>query len=225
MGAPAIAIWAALIGTAGLLMAFARTGPDEAVSNLSRWVEYIGFHRIPAWLRARNADRWAYRGGMLAMAILLFVGGMGFDGWIRGPVPFGSPSAIDVIGGQRRLSDDRKSRLTRELAKLLPVISQMAVTNVNGDQESEIYMHDFADAFRRAGIEPIFTWTSPDGPDQVGVYIAVREGNARPPVAAMLQGALRTIGVDADIVPFPKAKIVGAQEPGPVAIYVAPRPL
>jgi hypothetical protein len=116
-------------------------------------------------------------------------------------------------------------RKTDLRAEKLTFKSPIAVAFVNGDRESEIYMHDFADAFRRSGIEPLFMWTSPDGADQVGVYIAVRDRNTPPPLASNLQVALRAIGINADIIPFPRADISGARDPGPVALYVAPRPL
>ena len=88
-------------------MAFARTGPDEAVSNLSKWLERGGLHRIPGWLRARVIDKWAIRGAMLAMAVLLFVGGIGFDSWVRGfssPFPEVSPYHWQPLTPEESLS-------------------------------------------------------------------------------------------------------------------------
>jgi hypothetical protein len=81
-----LAIWAAVTGTVSLLMAFARTPPGEAASNLSKWLEWLGVRHIPSWLRTRAADRWVLRYGALMVAILLFLGGMGLDSWLRSPV-------------------------------------------------------------------------------------------------------------------------------------------
>ncbi len=220
----ALTIWTILVALAGLVMAFARTGPSEAASNLSRWIEWCGGHRISAWLKAGSADRWLYRSGMVAMAVLLFVGGMGLQSWIIRGDPIPTPNSIAGTGSQRRLSDDQKSRLAHELAKLTPLPSQIAIAFTNGDQETEIYQHDFGDAFRRAGIQPLYDWTdSPDGPYQVGVYIAAKEPSS--PLAPKLHDALKTIGLSVDIIPFPKAGISGAQDSGSVVLYVAPRPL
>jgi hypothetical protein len=220
------AIWGCLTGTVGLIMAFARTGPDDAASNLSKWLERAGIHQIPNWLRARQADKLVYRWAMLVMAALLFVGGIGFDSWIRGlSIPSVSRASGDFPVLQRRLSDDRKNRLAREFAQLKPQLSKASVSFPNGDGEADVYMHDFADAFRRAGIEPLFTWTTPDGPDQVGVFVAVSDISSPPSLAAKLQDALKSVGIEADIIPFPKAGILGASDPRPLALYVAPRPL
>jgi len=82
----ALAIWAAVTGTLGAVMAFARTGSDEAVSNLSKWLEKAGIHRIPQWLRERSVDRWVLRYGSSVMVGLLFVGGMVFQSWWMKPV-------------------------------------------------------------------------------------------------------------------------------------------
>ena len=81
-----LAIWAAVTGTLGAVMAFARTGPDEAVSNLSKWLEKAGIHRIPQWLRERSVDHWVLRYGSWVMAGLLFCGGMVFQSWLSKPV-------------------------------------------------------------------------------------------------------------------------------------------
>jgi len=43
-------------------LAGAWTGPHRSVSNLSRWATRLHIHRIPVWLSARAADRFAFRG-------------------------------------------------------------------------------------------------------------------------------------------------------------------
>jgi len=45
-----------LLAIASLVMALARTPPKDAISNLPKWAEWAGLHRIPAWLRDRTAD-------------------------------------------------------------------------------------------------------------------------------------------------------------------------
>jgi len=77
-----LAIWGAIVGTLGLLMAFARTSPDEAYSNLSQWLGVVRFHRAQQWLRDRAVDRFVLRYGQWLMVLLLFLGGMIFQAWL-----------------------------------------------------------------------------------------------------------------------------------------------
>jgi hypothetical protein len=67
----------ALIAFAGLIMAFARTPPNDAISNLSQWAQWAALYRLSGWLRYRRinqlADRWAKR----AMIVLAFVASVG----------------------------------------------------------------------------------------------------------------------------------------------------
>jgi fermentation-respiration switch protein FrsA (DUF1100 family) len=216
------------LGVAGLAMAFARTPPGEAASNWTQWSKKAGIHKVFGWLRAWSADRRMFLSAMVAMSALFFLSGIALDRWIgtrlvpsEGPV-----NSPESPAQQRRLSDDRKRLLAKALANLKDITPQLPVTFVNGDRESETYMHDFADAFRRAGIAPVFTWTSPDGPDQVGVFIALKDpkSQAQSPEVQGLRSALKEIGVDAPIISLPKTGIDGAP-PASIALYVAPRPL
>ena len=63
-----------VVAVLGLLMALARTPPDHAKTNLTLWIEAIGFHRIPAWLRSFEADKWARRVGGFASLLAAIVG-------------------------------------------------------------------------------------------------------------------------------------------------------
>jgi hypothetical protein len=38
-------------------MTLARTPPTDAISNLSKWAEWIGIRKIPDWLRSRSIDK------------------------------------------------------------------------------------------------------------------------------------------------------------------------
>jgi hypothetical protein len=42
---PYLAIWGAAVATVSLVMAFARTGPDEARSKLAEWAELLKTRR------------------------------------------------------------------------------------------------------------------------------------------------------------------------------------
>ena len=100
MVALTVAIWAALVGTAGLVMAFARTPPDEAIKTLSSWGEWAGVRHIPRWVRTVLAGRWLFWGTTIAMAILLLVGGAGFSRWLISDKPPDDLVLADVIAIQ-----------------------------------------------------------------------------------------------------------------------------
>jgi hypothetical protein len=156
-----LAVWAGVTGTAGLVMALARTPPNEAASNLSKWLEWIGFHHIPRWLRDRAADRWVLRYGLVMMAILFFVGGIGFDNWVRPPiVPTSlsssppSPTFVSSPPIVNPIHDEgAKWRLTKNLRYLAP--------NINGICEimivrypspySEVYADDLKEILTAVG--------------------------------------------------------------------------
>ena len=56
-------VWVIAAIVAGAVMAGAWTGPHRSVSNLSRWATRLHIRRVPAWLSARAADRWAFQIG------------------------------------------------------------------------------------------------------------------------------------------------------------------
>src|SRR5437762_12284020 len=66
-------LWVIAAIIVGAVMAGAWTGPHRSVSNLSRWATRLRIRRVPAWLSARTADRWAFRGGIVALVQLLAV--------------------------------------------------------------------------------------------------------------------------------------------------------
>jgi|SRR5580704_10210480 hypothetical protein len=70
----AFAIWGTLTSTVGVLMAIVRTNPEEIRSNISKYLEWAGIHRIPECLRSRSADNLVYKWLAIAMIVLLFVG-------------------------------------------------------------------------------------------------------------------------------------------------------
>jgi hypothetical protein len=68
-------LWLAVAAATGALMYAAATGPNEMVSNLSRWARRLGWRRAPAWLLGRGVDRTTVRGGAAIYALLLIAGG------------------------------------------------------------------------------------------------------------------------------------------------------
>ena len=66
-------LWVIAAIIAGAVMFGAWTGPHRSVSNLSRWATRLRLRRVPVWLSARAADRWAFRGGLVTLVLLLAV--------------------------------------------------------------------------------------------------------------------------------------------------------
>jgi hypothetical protein len=54
-------------------------------------------------------------------------------------------------------------KLSAEVAKIKPPLSQIFVAQVNADRETEGYAFDFGNAFRRAGILILPGWTEAFG--------------------------------------------------------------
>jgi hypothetical protein len=84
----------------GAVMWATQVGPNDAVSNLSEWARKCGIKDPPAWLRARITDRRVRRGAAIALGILLFLGGMGFQSWRS--VPDFSVNGTKVELGPRK---------------------------------------------------------------------------------------------------------------------------
>ena len=64
-------LWVLAAVIAGTLMFGAWTGPHRTVSNLSRWATRLHIRAVPEWLKARAADRWVFRGGLVTIVVLL----------------------------------------------------------------------------------------------------------------------------------------------------------
>ena len=66
-------------------MAFARTGPDEAMSKLAEWAAFLGLTKWAHWLAEHAIDARVIRYGWYAMLGLIFLGGILFDRWLSPP--------------------------------------------------------------------------------------------------------------------------------------------
>jgi hypothetical protein len=64
-------LWVLAAIMTGGVMYGAWTGPHRSVSNLSRWAARLRIRPVPEWLRARAVDRWAFRGGIVVLVLLL----------------------------------------------------------------------------------------------------------------------------------------------------------
>ena len=88
-------LWIVAVMVAGGAMFAAWTGPHKTISNVSRWAIRLRIRHIPAWLSARAADRWAFRGGLVSLVLLLAVAWL--VPWRQAPVaPAEAPNAGQV---------------------------------------------------------------------------------------------------------------------------------
>jgi hypothetical protein len=73
----------------GLLMAFARIGPDEAASNLSKWARKAHLHQVPEWLSRKEMDAFVLLWGKRAIILLAPIGIFLFIIWYMFSEPRG----------------------------------------------------------------------------------------------------------------------------------------
>jgi hypothetical protein len=110
---------------AGLIMALARTPPNDAISNLSEWVQWAGLHHIPIWLRDRTADDIAFRWARISFFALLLIGlGGGYHFWMDNQQPTAIEAPSPLPSGRERLSQE-------EVATRLGVWDSVSNSNLN----------------------------------------------------------------------------------------------
>ncbi len=75
------------IGTAiGVIMAFARTPPADAKTNLSKWIEFAGIHHIPIWVRSPIVSRVVIGFCTALTGVMVFMMGAFFTDWYNRPI-------------------------------------------------------------------------------------------------------------------------------------------
>ena len=119
-------LWVLAAVIAGAVMFGAWTGPHRSVSNLSRWATRLRIRRVPAWLNARAADRWAFRGGLVTIVLLL--------------------AAAWLIPSQR--APDAPQRRCRQVTDVAPappdnnaVVNQRPDRHIDADLKNAILVH------------------------------------------------------------------------------------
>lgn len=68
------AIWAVIALVVGLIVAAGRTGPEEAIKNLSLWLQHVGVEDPQGWLREKWKSRRLRLLGAAAFGLLLVAG-------------------------------------------------------------------------------------------------------------------------------------------------------
>jgi glutathionylspermidine synthase len=95
------------------------------------------------------------------------------------------------LGQDVILPNEQINRLVSEFQKLKALLPSIAIAITNGDHETERYAYALRDAFNRAGIQTEFGYTIPDGPDDTGVLICLKNPEHPPPEAEALSAALK----------------------------------
>jgi hypothetical protein len=94
----------AVLSALGVILIFAaRTGPEEASSNLAKWAIWLGI-TPPRWLATPSADHWATR-----LAFVLLIGAaISLSAWVSGNAQnknsTGTLSGGTVSGGVMNIS-------------------------------------------------------------------------------------------------------------------------
>jgi hypothetical protein len=86
-----LATYGPIIATVALVMAFARTGPEEARSKLSEWADLFGLTKASRWLSEHTLDRQVLRCLAWVMGGLIFIGGTAFGFWLQPQLGPSSP--------------------------------------------------------------------------------------------------------------------------------------
>jgi hypothetical protein len=141
-------LWVIAAIIVGAVMAGAWTGPHRSVSNLSRWAVRLHIRRVPDWLIRRSADRWAFRGGIIVLVLLLAVA------WLIPSPPTDVPSdagkaTVMPPPGAPRAGRHVDTDLKNAILVHVPKTKQVRIVLLKDDPEADQFAWEI-DAFLRA---------------------------------------------------------------------------
>src|SRR4029078_7171638 len=122
------------------------------VSNLSRWATRLHIQYIPKWLTARAADRWAFRGGLIGIVLLLGAA------WVTPSrrlldAPVGIPgdtaTPASPVAGNQRPDRHIDAELKNAILVHAPKTKKVRLGVLKGDAEADQFSWEI-DAFLRA---------------------------------------------------------------------------
>jgi len=149
-------LWIFAAAITGALMFGAWTGPHRSVSNLSRWATRLHIRPVPEWLKARAADRWAFRGGLIAIVLLLAVAWLAPSQRLPdAPVGVpGNPAVAPAAPNENNAASQRPGRhidaeLKNAILVHVPKTKQVRLVILRGDAEADQFSWEI-DAFLRA---------------------------------------------------------------------------
>jgi len=137
------------------VMLGAWSGPFRSVSNLSRWTTRLGIRPVPAWLSNPDADRWAFRGGLGAIALLLVLPWLipsqpSID--VPGNLPEASPSAVAPVSPEPGVATRPGRHLDAEMQNAIlvhvPKTKRVRMVVLKDDAEADQFSWEI-DAFLR----------------------------------------------------------------------------
>jgi hypothetical protein len=151
-------LWVLAAVIAGTLMFGAWTGPHRSVSNLSRWATRLHIRAVPEWLEARAADRWAFRGGLVTILVLIGIAALTLS-QRGGDVPNADaggnkPGVAPPQPGKSVVPNQRPDRhidadLKKAILVHVPKTKQVKLVVLKDDPEADQFSWEI-DAFLRA---------------------------------------------------------------------------
>ena len=176
-------LWVIAAVIVGAVMVGAWTGPHRSVSNLSRWAVRLRIRRVPDWLIRRSADRFAFRGGIVALVLLLALAWLipsrtarGADG-DAGKATVAAPAPPGNVRAGRHIDTDLKNAILVHV----PKTKQVRIVLLKDDPEADQFAWEI-DAFLRAEgytvVPRLFFAMAPGGTTPVGTSMYPDEKDA-----------------------------------------------
>jgi hypothetical protein len=171
-------LWVIAAFATGALMFGAWSGPHRSVSNLSRWATRLGIRRLPAGFERRTTDRWVFRGGLVALVLLLAIA------WFipSGQSPERAPPENNTIPVAPKPPDQAVQQPARHLDTELknailvhiPKTKQIRIAVLKDDAEADQFSWEI-DAFLREEkytvVPRLFFAMAPGGKPPVGASL------------------------------------------------------
>src|ERR1041385_4171487 len=164
-------LWVIAALIVGAVMVGAWSGPHRSVSNLSRWAVALRIRRVPDWLIRRSADRFAFRGGLVTLVLLLALAWL-----VPSPQPADTGTPIvkpvppDDIRAGRHIDTDLKNAIVVHV----PKTKQVRIVLLKDDPEADQFAWEI-DAFLRAEgytvVPRLFFAMAPGGTTPVGTSV------------------------------------------------------
>jgi hypothetical protein len=167
-------LWVIAAIIVGVVMAAAWSGPHRSVSNLSRWAVRLRIRRVPDWLIRRSADRFAFRGGIVALVLLVAVA------WLV-PSPSSPPVEVPSAPSEAAVTpvppaDVRPGRhvdadLKNAILVHVPKTKQIRIVLLKDDPEADQFAWEIDSLLRSEGytVTPrLYFAMAPGGTTPVG---------------------------------------------------------
>jgi hypothetical protein len=174
-------LWVIAAIVVGAVMAGAWTGPHRSVSNLSRWAVRLHIRRVPDWLIRRSADRWAFRGGIVALVLLLAVAWLTPSPPPEAPNDAGKATVTPTPPGNTRAGRHIDTDLKNAILVHVPKTKEVKIVLLKDDPEADQFAWEI-DAFLRAEgytvVQRLFFAMAPGGTTPMGTSMYPDEKDA-----------------------------------------------